>query len=82
MPTIHRERGYRFYFNSNENNEPPHIHVRGEKGRMKVWLLSLNITSCRGIRDHEQTKLLEIVEINQKRFLCEWQEFRKRETEK
>ena len=36
MPTIHRERGYRFYFNSNENNEPPHVHIKGEKGRMKV----------------------------------------------
>jgi hypothetical protein len=36
MPTIHRERGYRFYFNSNENNEPAHVHVKGKEGRMKV----------------------------------------------
>ena len=82
MPTIHRERGYRFYFNSNENNEPAHVHIKGEKGRMKVWLLTLKLTNSRGIPAHEQTKLLEICESNQKNFLHEWNEFKKREKEK
>ena len=82
MPTIHYEKGYRFYFNSNENKEPPHVHIKGEKGRMKVWLLALNIANCRGIPDHTQTRLLEIVETNQKKFLREWKEFKQREVEK
>ena len=82
MPTIHRERGYRFYFNANENNEPAHIHIRGKEGRMKIWLKNCSVASNprpRGIPSHEQTKLLEIVEFNQKKFLHDWEEFRKRE---
>jgi len=31
MPTIHREYGYRFYSNSNENDEPAHV-IRGKEG--------------------------------------------------
>ena len=69
MPTIHRERGYRFYFNSNENNEPAHVHIKGKGGRMKIWLTKLTIAKVRNIPDHEQTKLLKIVEENQKKLL-------------
>jgi hypothetical protein len=30
-------RGYRFYFYEGEVAlEPPHIHIKGEKGRMKI----------------------------------------------
>jgi hypothetical protein len=79
MPTIHREHGYRFYFNSNENDEPAHIHIKSEKGRMKIWLTKLTIAKVRNIPDHEQTKLLEIVEKNQKKFLQEWNNFYQKE---
>lgn len=79
MPTIHRERGYRFYFNSDEGNEPAHIHIKGKSGRMKIWLTNLCIARVKGIPDHEQTKLLGIVEKNQKKFLQEWDNFRQKE---
>ncbi|WP_457624281.1 DUF4160 domain-containing protein, partial [Persephonella sp.] len=26
-PSLHREKGYRFFFFSEERQEPPHIHV-------------------------------------------------------
>lgn len=74
---VHEERGYRFYFYSGEwASEPPHIHIKGERGRMKVWLNSLQIASCRGIPPHEQNKLLDIVENNQQLFLARWQQDR------
>jgi hypothetical protein len=70
MVKVHEARGYRFYFYEGEvANEPPHIHIKGEKGRMKVWLFSLEIASCRGVPPHEQNKLLEIVENNHQTFL-------------
>ncbi|WP_147410853.1 DUF4160 domain-containing protein [endosymbiont GvMRE of Glomus versiforme] len=75
MPTIHHERGYRFYFNSNENKEPAHVHIKGKEGRMKVWLASLTIDKVRNIPDHEQTKLLEIVESKRDKFLQAWNNF-------
>jgi len=37
-PTIHRERGFKFNFFSNENSEPPHIHIRKGNYDAKYWL--------------------------------------------
>ena len=78
MPTIHYERGYAFRFYSNESNEPAHIHLIGKSGEMKIWLISLQVARVRSISDHEQTKLLGIVEKNQKKFLQEWDNFRQK----
>ena len=36
-PTVFREKGYRFYFLSNEENRI-HIHVTAEDGEAKFWL--------------------------------------------
>ena len=39
MPTVWRERGLRFFFYSEERNEPPHIHVEsGDHRYAKMWL--------------------------------------------
>ena len=79
MSKVHEERGYRFYFYEGEvANEPPHIHIKGEKGRMKVWLLTLQISHSRGIPPHEQNKLLAICEANRSNFLKKWQSTKKK----
>lgn len=31
MPTVYRVDGFRFFFFSNENEEPPHVHVEKPK---------------------------------------------------
>ena len=36
-PTVFREKGYRFYFLSNEENRI-HIHVSSENGEAKFWI--------------------------------------------
>jgi hypothetical protein len=36
-PSIFREKGYRFYFLSNEEDRI-HIHVTGESGEAKFWI--------------------------------------------
>jgi len=46
---------------------------------MKVWLTKLVIAKVRNTPDHEQTKLLGIVEENQKEFLQEWSNFHQKE---
>ena len=38
MPTILLIFGWRFYFYSNENNEPIHIHVEKAEMEAKFWL--------------------------------------------
>jgi len=39
MPTILRKDGFRFYFYSNENDEPAHIHVEKGDAEGKIWLV-------------------------------------------
>ena len=38
MPTVLQTEGYRFYFYSRENQEPPHIHVEFGDKLAKYWL--------------------------------------------
>jgi hypothetical protein len=38
VPTVLNEQGFRFYFFSNERNEPPHVHARAGDAYAKVWL--------------------------------------------
>lgn len=38
MPTILTVNGFRFYFYSNENDEPVHIHIEKAGGSAKYWL--------------------------------------------
>lgn len=38
MPVVLRIKGYRFYFFSNENAEPKHIHVTKADANGKIWL--------------------------------------------
>ncbi len=37
MPTVLRLLGFRFFFYSEEGNEPPHIHVEKGSARGKYW---------------------------------------------
>jgi hypothetical protein len=36
MPTLYEKLGLIFTFYSSDMDEPPHIHIKGEKGRMKI----------------------------------------------
>lgn len=36
-PAVYRERGYKFFFYSNEE-ERMHVHIVGDRGEAKFWL--------------------------------------------
>lgn len=38
MPTVLLINGFRFFFYSNENDEPMHIHVKKGNADGKIWL--------------------------------------------
>jgi len=38
MPVVFLEKGYKFKFYSNENDEPAHVHVSKGDGSAKYWL--------------------------------------------
>ena len=75
MPTVLRIEGYRFFFYSNENNEPCHIHVQRERMPAKFSLQPTMLASSSGFTAHELRRLIDVVEAPQHTFLEAWNEF-------
>ncbi|HSU61934.1 MAG TPA: DUF4160 domain-containing protein [Bryobacteraceae bacterium] len=48
MPTVLRLDGFRFFFVSNERNEPAHVHVTKADGIAKFWLDPVGLVSSDG----------------------------------
>ncbi|MHA6278619.1 DUF4160 domain-containing protein [Salinimicrobium sp. CAU 1759] len=74
MPTVHLEKGFRFFFYSNEHL-PKHIHVAGKGGELKVDLESLTLMYSYNVKKQDLNAILEIVEQNRFYFLRKWDEF-------
>jgi len=76
MPTILRIDGYRFFFYSNENNEPVHIHVEKGEGEGKIWLdPSISVAYFMGFTTREQNDIIEITRENLPVFIQKWYEY-------
>ena len=74
MPTVLKIQGYRFFFLSQEGNEPPHIHIEQGDRVAKFWLNPIQLASSYGFRSHELAKIrLFVIEHNQL-FLEKWDE--------
>jgi hypothetical protein len=62
VPNVLRERGFRFFFWSNERNEPPHVHAESGDGYAKMWLgPPVVVAESRGFSPRELRAVLEIV---------------------
>ena len=72
MPVVLRVRGYRFFFYSLEDREPPHIHVAHAGRYAKFWLDTVTLASNRGFRSHELTVLRELTLENRDLFMEKW----------
>jgi hypothetical protein len=78
-PSIFREKGYRFYFLSNEE-ERMHIHVTCEDGEAKFWLEPIvSLAVSHGLKPRRLTEIERIVEVRRDEIIKAWQRhFRKR----
>jgi hypothetical protein len=72
MPTVLRERGYRFFFYMADRFEPPHIHVQRGDCAGKLWLDPLEFAFTEGFREHEAREILRIAEAHLDEFLRSW----------
>lgn len=73
MPTVLNVNGFRFYFYSNENNEPVHLH--GVKGNAegKVWLEpEISIAYMHGFSNAAIKEIEKIIEINYITLKIKW----------
>jgi len=72
VPTILRERGYRFFFYMADRLEPPHVHVTRDDSAAKLWLDPLEFAFVEGFRRHECNDILRITEAHLDEFLRAW----------
>ena len=75
MPTVLRIGRFRFYFFSNEREEPPHIHVKAAENEAKFWLNPRQLASNYGFSSRELTQLERLVEQNETFFVEVWNEY-------
>lgn len=75
MPVVLRIGPYRFFFYSNENNEPAHIHVQRERALAKFWIKPVALASSTGFPAQELTTLSRLVRENAATFAEAWNEF-------
>jgi len=71
MPTIFFAHGYRFFFYSNEGQEPIHVHVENADGVGKWWVVphvkyvsgqGLSAKQCRIVTDIIERRRPEIID--------------------
>lgn len=75
MPTILLTQGFRFFFFSQEGNEPPHIHVEHGDKVAKYWLNPVELASSEGFRSHEMKRVRMLVIEHRNLFLERWNEY-------
>ena len=75
MPTILRIGPYRFFFYSNENSEPAHIHIQRENRLAKFWLKPVTLASSTRFPPKELRKLTLLVNENKETLTKAWNEY-------
>ena len=75
VPTLLQVEGFRFYFFSDERQEPPHVHVRKGDSVAKLWLQRVEFVFARGFSRAELRRIRELTLENQVFFVERWNEY-------
>ncbi|MBI4357249.1 MAG: DUF4160 domain-containing protein [Gammaproteobacteria bacterium] len=78
MPVIFRDRGYNYFFYSNEGNplEPCHIHVRkGDKIAKFLIIPEIKLVSAYGLPSKELSKIEKVIEKQKQLIEGHWNEY-------
>jgi len=75
MPTVIRIGPYRFFFFSNERDEPPHIHVRSGDGEAKFWLVPLELSWSKGYNERQLTRIEQHIRDKLAYFIQTWDKY-------
>jgi hypothetical protein len=74
LPTVLRLGRFRFFFFSNEGEEPPHVHVKAGEHEAKFWLLPVEIAINFGFNGPDLTEIEELVEEHANELMEAWNE--------
>jgi hypothetical protein len=75
MPTIFRGDGFRVYFYSREQGEPPHVHIDRGGATAKVWLENVVLAGSGGFSARDLGDVLRLVRGHRDAFLEAWHGF-------
>jgi Domain of unknown function (DUF4160) len=75
MPTVFVINGFRFFFYSNENDEPVHIHVEKAEDAAKFWLNPVELEYNYGFSSRELKQIESIVKQNSNTLIVKWNEY-------
>jgi len=75
MPTVLFLNGYRFFFYSNENNEPIHVHIEKADAIGKVWIEPIKAEYFIGFSAREQREIMKIINQHLAEFIKKWNEY-------
>jgi hypothetical protein len=74
VPTLLVADGFRFYFFSNEVQEPPHVHVEKAGGAAKLWLAPVRFAYAMGFNRRDLRRIRELAFLHQAMFISRWNE--------
>lgn len=72
MPTLLRFGPWRFFFYSEEGDEPAHVHVEEGNKAAKVWLHNCEFARSRNFRGHELSTIRKMVATHKQEFMEAW----------
>jgi Domain of unknown function (DUF4160) len=73
MPTLLWENGFRFFFYSNENDEPCHIHIEKGNANAKYWLMPIeHFAYAHNFNSKELSFIETIILDNKESFIKKW----------
>ncbi len=72
MPTVLCVGRFRFFFFSNEGQEPAHIHVKAGGDEAKFWLDPVQLAANYGFNGRELKQIQRVVEEHRDELLEAW----------
>lgn len=79
VPILLSEDGYVFRFFSGDGSEPQHVHVRGNGGVAKVWLVPrVQLAEYRAYNRHRREQIIRKTEAHRDEWIARWNSHFKR----
>jgi hypothetical protein len=75
VPTLLVIDGFRFWFYSNEREEPPHVHVMKGGGVAKIWLQPVRVADAYGMTPAQLRRARELAFEHQTSFIEAWNDY-------
>ena len=75
MPTVLRVGPFRFFFFSNERQEPAHVHVKAGDDEAKFWLKPVLLAANYGFNGRQLSRIQRLVEEHRNELLEAWNEY-------